>query len=53
MISEGLELVLNYVPYYFHPNEISSGTQIMTEFIARVASLVMSTANLPSSLHLF
>ena len=25
---QGLELVLNYVPYYFHPDEIYSGTQV-------------------------
>eukprot|EP01052_Picozoa_sp_SAG31_P019640 SAG31_NODE_1442_length_8325_cov_5.564916_6_plen_198_part_00 len=41
----GLELVLNYVPYYFHPNEVAEGSQIMTAFIARVANLVHETPN--------
>lgn len=36
----GLELVLNYVPYYFHPSEVAEGRQIMTEFIAHVSKLV-------------
>ena len=39
----GLELVLNYVPYYFRPDEIASGTEIMTAFVADVAELVRET----------
>ena len=40
---DGLELTLNYVPYYFHPAEIADGSVIMTAFIARVAEMVRET----------
>jgi hypothetical protein len=33
---DGFELELNYVPYYFRPDEIDQGRSIMTEWVARV-----------------
>lgn len=37
---DGVELQLNYWPYYFHPDEIDAGTHIMTEWIAQVHAAV-------------
>ena len=33
---DGFELQLGYVPYYFRPDEVSEGRQIMTTWITRV-----------------
>ena len=33
---DGFELQLNYMPYYFRPDEIEPGSRIMTEWIRRV-----------------
>ena len=37
---DGIELQLNFWPYYFHPDEIQNGRRIMTEWIARVFDAV-------------
>ena len=37
---DGFELQLNYSPYYFHPDEIEAGCQIMTSWIKRVYEAV-------------
>lgn len=37
---DGFELQLNYLPYYFHPNEVQSGLEIMTAWIKRVYQAV-------------
>ena len=37
---DGFELELNYWPYYFHPDEVESGRQIMTEWIGQVHAAV-------------
>ena len=37
---DGFELQLNYMPYYFRPDEIETGRSIMTEWIARVYQAV-------------
>jgi hypothetical protein len=36
----GFELQLYYVPYYFHPNEVEAGLEIMTNWIRRVRDAV-------------
>ncbi len=33
---DGFELQLNYMPYYFRPDEVEPGRRIMTEWIGRV-----------------
>jgi hypothetical protein len=33
---DGFELQMNYQPYYFHPDEIDAGRQIMTDWIRKV-----------------
>jgi hypothetical protein len=33
---DGFELQMNYVPYYFHPDEIEEGRAMMTEWIGQV-----------------
>ena len=38
----GLELNLVHLPYYFHPNEVEEGRQIMTDWIRRVHDAVKS-----------
>jgi hypothetical protein len=40
---DGFELQLNYVPYYFRPDEVNEGRQIMTAWIKRVYRAVKST----------
>ena len=40
---DGFELQLNQTPYYFHPNEVEQGREIMTDWIARVHSAVKSS----------
>lgn len=37
---DGFELQLNYMPYYFRPDEIEPGRRIMTEWIRRVYQAV-------------
>ncbi len=37
---DGFELQMNYTPYYFHPNEVEAGRQIMTGWIRRVSEAV-------------
>lgn len=37
---DGFELEFNYWPYYFHPDEVDSGRQIMTEWVGRVYETV-------------
>ena len=37
---DGFELQLNYMPYYFRPDEVESGSRIMTEWIRRVYQAV-------------
>ena len=37
---DGLELAMNNAPLYFHPDEIESGRNIMTEWIERVHEVV-------------
>ena len=41
---DGLELQLNYTPYYFHPDEVEGGRQIMTEWIGQVYEVVQKSA---------
>ncbi len=38
--ADGIELQLNFWPYYFHPHEVKAGRRIMTEWIARVHDAV-------------
>ena len=33
---DGFELQLNYTPYYFHPDAVEEGREIMTGWIGRV-----------------
>lgn len=40
---DGFELQLNYQPYYFHPDEIADGRQLMTAWIQRVSDVVRSS----------
>ena len=37
---DGFELQLNYMPYYFRPDEVDSGRQIMTAWIKRIYQAV-------------
>ena len=37
---DGLELQMNYTPFYFHPNEVVQGRPIMTEWISQVYEAV-------------
>ena len=37
---DGFELQLNYVPYYFHPDDVETGREIMTEWVRRVFQAV-------------
>ena len=37
---DGFELQLNYSPYYFHPDEVEAGCQIMTAWVRRVYEAV-------------
>ena len=37
---DGFELQLNYTPYYFHPDEVGAGREIMTSWIRRVFEAV-------------
>ena len=42
---DGFELQLNYSPYYFHPNEVESGQQIMTAWIRQVYNAVKKSGS--------
>ena len=33
---DGFELQMNYQPYYFHPDEVDAGREIMTEWVRKV-----------------
>jgi hypothetical protein len=37
---DGFELQLNYTPYYFHPDEVDAGREIMTAWIRQVYEAV-------------
>lgn len=41
---DGLELHMNFWPYYFHPEEIEVGREIMTEWVAKVHAAVKQSA---------
>ncbi|MCZ6676794.1 MAG: hypothetical protein O7E52_06045 [Candidatus Poribacteria bacterium] len=41
---DGFELQLNYSPYYFHPDEVDAGREIMTAWIRRVYEAVKQSA---------
>ncbi len=54
---DGFELQLDYMPYYFRPDEVDAGRPIMTEWIARVHRAVKQSGarrelaiRIPSSL---
>jgi hypothetical protein len=54
---DGFELQLNYMPYYFRPDEVAAGRPIMTEWIRRVYEAVKQSGSdrelairIPSSL---
>ena len=40
---DGFELNLNYTPYYFHPNEVEAGRDVMTGWIERVHDAVKAS----------
>ena len=40
---DGFELQLNYTPYYFHPDQVEAGREIMTQWIARVHRAVKAS----------
>ena len=40
---DGFELNLNYISYYFRPDELNEGRRIMTEWIARVYGAVKAS----------
>jgi uncharacterized lipoprotein YddW (UPF0748 family) len=40
---DGFELQLDYVPYYFRPDEVDEGRKIMTEWIARVGAALRAS----------
>ena len=37
---DGFELMLNHMPYFFHPKEIDSGRHLMTDWVGRVHEAV-------------
>ncbi len=41
----GFELQLNILPYYFHPDEVEAGCEIMTEWIRRVYEAVKKSGS--------
>jgi len=54
---DGIELQMNFWPYYFHPQEIEAGRQIMNQWIAKVHKAVKKSGatrelviSIPSSL---
>ncbi len=40
---DGFELQLNYTPYYFHPDAVEEGCEILTEWIGRVHRAVKNS----------
>ena len=42
---DGIELHMNFWPYYFHPNEIDAGREIMTAWIAKVYAAVKQSGS--------
>jgi len=40
---DGFELQLNYQPFYFHPDEIGAGREVMTAWVQRVAEAVQKS----------
>ena len=42
---DGFELQLNYLPYYFRPDEVQEGRQIMTDWIRRVYRAVKESGS--------
>ena len=40
---DGFELQLNYMPCYFHPNEVEAGRQMMTDWVKRVYEAVKAS----------
>jgi hypothetical protein len=40
---DGFELQLNYVPYYFRPDEVDEGRKIMTDWVAEVYRAVKAS----------
>lgn len=42
---DGFELQLNYLPYYFRPDEVAEGRQVMTAWIARVHRAVKQSGS--------
>ena len=40
---DGIELQLNFWPFYFQPNEILAGTKIMTDWISKIYALVQQS----------
>ena len=37
---DGVELFLSYQPYYFHPDEVEAGREVMTDWIRQVRDVV-------------
>ena len=42
---DGFELQMNYMPVYFHPDEVEQGKQVMTEWIRRVYDEVKASGD--------
>ena len=40
---DGFELQFNFWPYYFHPDEVDEGRQVMTEWVGQVYEAVKSS----------
>lgn len=40
---DGFELQMNYVPYYFHPDQVEAGRAVMTAWIRRVYKAMKSS----------
>ena len=40
---DGFEMQLNYMPVYFHPNEVKDGISIMNDFVGEVYHLLKSS----------
>ena len=42
---DGLELQLNYLPYYFHPKQVEEGREVMTGWIERIHQAVKNSGS--------
>ena len=42
---DGFELQMNYQPYYFHPDEVAAGREIMTEWVRKVHRAVKQSGD--------